>query len=83
MFGAILGGLLHSVVFPLVVTLYADESCDGDGGSLAVPEVNIGEAGTGEGVCNKCTGDVNIFFIARISAGLWIYPMFFKSSGIG
>ena len=36
-FGTGLGVLLHGVGFPLVVTLSADESCDGDGGSLAVP----------------------------------------------
>ena len=37
MFGTGLVGLLHCVVFTLGVTIYADESYDGDGGSLAVP----------------------------------------------
>ena len=32
-----LGGLLHEVVLPLGVRLSADESCDGDQGSLAIP----------------------------------------------
>ena len=32
-----LGGFLHGLGFPLGVTLYYDESCDGDGGSLALP----------------------------------------------
>ena len=65
MFGAILGGLLHSVEFPLVFTLYADESCDGDGGSLDVPEVNIGEAST-----RRCMYQIyrrcQYIFIARL-----------------
>ena len=33
-FGTILGGSLHGVGLPLDVTLSADESCDGGGGSL-------------------------------------------------
>ena len=32
-----LGGLLCDVGLPLGITLYDDESCNGDGGSLAVP----------------------------------------------
>ena len=34
-----LGGLLHGVGLTLGVVIYADDSCDGDGGSLAVPNV--------------------------------------------
>ena len=45
------------------VTIYADESCDGDGGLLALPYENIGEAGTTE-----CTGDASIFSIVQILA---------------
>ena len=52
-----------AVVFPLCVILSADESCGSDGGSLALPYVNIGEAYTRE-----YTGDTNIFSIARILA---------------
>ena len=33
-FGTVLGGLLRGVGLPLCVTLSADDSCDGDGGSL-------------------------------------------------
>ena len=45
--GTVLGRLLCGIAFPLGVTVSTDESCDGDGGSLAVPKVNIGGAGTG------------------------------------
>ena len=37
MFGNGLGWLLHGVGLHLGVTFSADESCDGDGGSLAIP----------------------------------------------
>ena len=67
-----MGGLLCGVLFILGVTLYADESCNDDGGSLALPYKNIGEAGTGGGVCIKCTGDVKIFSIAWILAESWV-----------
>ena len=33
-FGTRFGGLLHGIGLTLGVTLYADESCDGYGGSL-------------------------------------------------
>ena len=36
-FGTVLGGLLCGLVFPLGVTIYDNETCDGDWGSLAVP----------------------------------------------
>ena len=36
-FGTGLGGLFSGVGFPLGVTLYDYESCNGDGGSLAIP----------------------------------------------
>ena len=61
MFGTGLGGLLYSLWFTLGVTLSSDESCGDDGGSLALPKVNIGEAFTGE-----CTNNANIFSIAQI-----------------
>ena len=57
-YGTGLGGLLCILVIRLVVTLYADNLCDSDGGLLALPYKNIGEAGTVE-----CTGDANIFSI--------------------
>ena len=62
--------------FTLGVTLSSDESCDGDGRSLALPYNNIGEAGTGGSVCTKCTGDVNIFSIAQILVESWIDTVF-------
>ena len=55
-----------------------DESCYSDRRSLELPYINIGEAGTGE-----CTGNANIFSIARISAESWFDPMFVESSGMG
>ena len=36
-YGTGLGGLLRGLGIPLGVTLYDDESCNGDGGSLALP----------------------------------------------
>ena len=71
-------GFLRGLGFPLGVTLSSYELCGGDGGSLALPYKNIGEACTGER-----TGDVNIFSIAQILAELWIYPMFVGSAGMG
>ena len=68
MFGTGLGGLLHGRIFHLGATLSADESYDGDNGSLASPYKNIGEAGNIGGVCTECTGNVNIVSIARILA---------------
>ena len=54
-----LGWLLLDLCLPLGVTLSADETCDGNGGSLAVPKVkNVSGAGTREGSCTKCTGSV-------------------------
>ena len=35
--GTGLGGLLHGGGFPLGVTIYDDELCDGDRGSLDLP----------------------------------------------
>ena len=65
---------MRGVGFYLGVTLSADESCGGDGGSLSAPYVkNIYGAGTGYD---------NIFSIAKILAELLIDPMFVKSSGI-
>ena len=32
-----LGGMLSGLGLPLSVTISADESCDGDGGSFAIP----------------------------------------------
>ena len=72
-FGTGLGGLSHGLAFPLCVKLSADESCDNDGGSLALLYRNIGEAGTRE-----CTRNANIFSIAVISSESWIDMMFVK-----
>ena len=83
MFGTGLGGLLHGVGFTLGVSLSTYESCDGDGGSLAIPLKNIGEAGIREGVCTKCPGDFNIFYIAVISYESWIYMMVVESTRMG
>ena len=68
MFGTGLGGLLSGIVFTWGVTIYAEKSCYGNGGSLVLSLKNIGEAGTGEGVCTNCIGDDNIFSIAQILA---------------
>ena len=40
------GGFLRGLVTPLGVMLSGDESCNGDGGSLALPNKSIGEACT-------------------------------------
>ena len=45
MFSTELGELLRGVGFPLGVTIFTGESCDGDRGSL-VPQVNVYGAGT-------------------------------------
>ena len=82
-FGTRLGGLLRGGGFPLGVTLHDDESCGGDGGLLALSYKNMGESGTGGGVCTKCNDDINIFSIAQILSESWIYPMFVKFSGMG
>ena len=37
MYGTGLGGLLCGLGIPLGVTLFSDESCNGDRGSLALP----------------------------------------------
>ena len=58
--------------------IFSDKSCDRDGGSLVLPYKNIGEACTGE-----CTGNVNIFSIAKILVESWIDQMFVESSGMG
>ena len=42
----VLGGLPHGLGFPLGVTISTDESCNGDGGSPALPDENTGEACT-------------------------------------
>ena len=55
-----LAGLLRGIGFTLGVTISANELCDGDGGSIALPLVNIGEACTGECMDNGIT-----FSIAR------------------
>ena len=39
-YGTGLGGLLSCLGISLGVTLYSDDSCDGKGGSLALPYVN-------------------------------------------
>ena len=75
--------LLLGVGFPLDFPLYAYESCDGDGGTTAVPRKNTGEAGTGEGVRTKCTSDDNIFSIAQILSESYIDPMFVVLAGTG
>ena len=62
---------------------YADESCDGIVGSLALPYLNIGEAGTIGGVCTTYTGDTNIFYIARILSESWIDLIFIKLAEMG
>ena len=74
---------MRGLVFPLGVTLSDYESYDGDGGSLSVPLKIIGGLVTGEFLCTKFTGDINIFSISRISAGSWIDLMFVESSGMG
>ena len=79
-FSTTLGGFLRGLVFTLGVTLSADESWDGDRGSLALPYKNIGEAGTVGGVCTKCNGTNNISSIAWISAS-WIDMMFVELDG--
>ena len=78
-----LGGLLSCREFHLGATLYADESCDGDGGSIFIPYKNVGEAGTGGDVCTKCIGDVNIFSIEQISSESSINKMFFELFRMG
>ena len=40
-FGTGLGGLLHGIGLTVGATIFSDESCDGDGGSLAVPQVKM------------------------------------------
>ena len=77
-FGTLLVGLLCAVVFHLGVTLSADDSCYDDGGPISLPLKNIGEAGTGEGICTKFIYNVNIFSIARIFSELLIDPIFVK-----
>ena len=59
MYSTILGGLLRVLGINSSATLSSDEQCDGDGGSLALPYKNIGEACTVEYI-----GDTNIFSIA-------------------
>ena len=76
-----LGRILCGLVFTLGVTRYDDESCNGDRGSLALSYNNIVEAFTGA-CTGACTGDANIFYIAKIFSESWIYPMFFKLSGM-
>ena len=56
-FGTILVRLLHGLVFPLVVTIFSDEPCDGDRGSISLQTKNIRE-----GVCTKCASTNNIYF---------------------
>ena len=46
MYGTGLGGLLRGLGFPLGVTLFSDQSCDGDGGSLVFPYKNVGDVCT-------------------------------------
>ena len=64
MFGTGLGGLLCGLGFPLGVMISYDESCGGNGGSLTFPFVNICGAGTGGGVCTKCTDNNSISSIS-------------------
>ena len=73
-----LGGFLRGLGIPVGVTLSYNESCNNDGGSLALPCENIGEVGTRE-----CTGNFNIFSIAKIFAESWIDTMFVELAGIG
>ena len=61
----------------------SDDLCNYEGGSLALPFKNIGEAGTGGGVYTKYTGNVNIFSIMQILADSWIDLMFVESAGMG
>ena len=65
--GTGLGGFTRILGFALGIKLSADESCDGDRGSLAFPNENIGEVCTRES-----TSDSNIFSIAWIKAESWI-----------
>ena len=62
--GTRLGGLLRDVCLPLCVTHSAYETCDGNGGSLAVPEVkNISGAIKWKGACTKCTSNVWVLIL--------------------
>ena len=76
------GQLLSGLVFLLGVMLSADESCNGDRGSIALPYKHIGEMGTVGGVCIKCTDTVNICYIAQVSAESWSDLIFVESSGM-
>ena len=60
----------------------ADDSFDGGTGSLVLPDKNIGEAGTGGGVCTKFTGATNISSNTLISSS-WIDQMFVELSERG
>ena len=55
-YGTSLGGFSHGLWFPLGVTIYDYESCNGDRRSLELSKVNIGDACTRE-----YTYDANIF----------------------
>ena len=68
MFSTGFGVLLCGTGLPLGVILSSYESCDGDGGSLAVPWVI--------NVCGAGTGHEKIFSIAQTSAKSMIDPMF-------
>ena len=61
MYGTVLGGLSRGLGFILGVTLSVYESCDGDGGLLAISYKSIGEACTIEH-----TENANIFSISII-----------------
>ena len=70
-YGTNLRELLCGLAYSLGVTLYDDESCDGERGSLVLPYKNISEACT-EACTRACTGDANIFSMAQILAGFII-----------
>ena len=78
MLGTIFDRLWCGLGFPLGVSFSAYDSCDGDGGLLALPFVNIGDTCFG-----SCTSYANIFCIAQISDESRIDLIFVIFSGLG
>ena len=68
---------MRGLGFTLGVMVSANESCGGEGVSLATPYVNIGNECTGE-----CYENANIFSIAQFLAESWMDSMFVESSGM-
>ena len=64
--------------FSLSVTISSGESCGGNGGSLSLPLVNIGDA-----CITEFTGYANTFSISRMSYESWIDTMFVELDGMG